>query len=307
MQKVIGVALTVALSATALSGCNSPGGTPENGQAVTGQTANADRARPDDVKQSGYVSAFNALAQNDFLAQKAQAYASYKIPTATPANTLDMTFTTDAVVRIVEDLKKARAEPGTEATAPLDKAADALIPPLEEIVRIERELGPYYAARAYRNDNVAKGKAADGPLKAAHANALSAFTRLGDALSVYQRRRNTQRIAELDAAGHVAEASLVRAMAAAETMIAAYSKGDMDAAARQSQLVGTALDQMRANEGKIQKIAGNEHVYKNVLEQLTTMQGLFSDYRNGDRTARDRVLTYYNLAVGQSNGYRFPN
>ncbi|MDJ0278665.1 DUF3829 domain-containing protein [Sphingomonas sp. 2R-10] len=305
---MIAVALTVALSTTALSGCNSPDGASGNGQAATGgATAKADRAQQDDVKQSGYVSAFNALAQNDFLAQKLEAYASYRIPTATPANTLDMTFTTDSLVRIVEDLKKARAEPGTERTAPLDKAVDALIPPLEEIVRIERELAPYYSARAYRDDNLARGKAADGPLKSAHANALSAFTRLGDALSVYQRSRNTQRIADLNAAGHVAEASLLRAMAAAETMIAAYTKGDMDAAARQSQVVGTALDQMRANESKIQKIAGNEHSYRNVIERLTEMQGLFSDYRNGDRTARDRVLTHYNLAVGQSNAYRFPD
>jgi len=302
MVKMTGAATAIllALGVSGLAGCNSA---PDNTTAIS---ATGENGSPEDAKHAQYVSAYNGLAQNEYLARKAEAYASYNIPGATAASTMSMMFNLDYTGPIIDELKKARAADGGDATAPLDAAADKLIPELEAMVKIERELEPYYASRAYRADDFAKGKAADGPLKARYAAAIASFDQLGAALSVYERARNARRIGELTDAGHVAEASMVSAMAAAETMISAYSRGDMAAAARQAPAVSAAVDRMRANEGKLQKVAGNEHVYKTVLAQLTEMLGLFSDYRNGDQTARDRVLTKYNTAVSISNGYRFP-
>ncbi len=306
MRDIIRVAMSVALAASALSGCNGPSGLAENGATATTTGTARDAARPDDIKQSGYVGSFNALERDGWLAQAADAYAAYNIPNATAASTIGIRFVTDPLVQTIESLKKTRVLPGTSRTAPLDQAADALLPPLEEIVRFERDLGPYYASRAYREDDVARGKAADGPLKAAHARALAALGRLGDALSDYQRVRSAERITELERAGHVAEASLVKAMGVAEAMADAYAKDDIAATARQSQALGAAIDRMRANQGRLAKIQSNDIYYESVIKALTDMRGMFSDVQNGDKTAASRVLTQYNAAVRSSNSFRFP-
>ncbi len=297
----VALPVALALAAIGVSGC----GSKDNGN---GQAAATSSSEKPDQKYRGYVSAYNVLiAEGTGLAAAAGAYASYNIPTRVPSSTISLSFNPDYLAGTVDELKKARAAPGSSDTAALDTAADALIPPLEEIVKAERELGPYYTGRAYRADGLAKGKAADGPLKATFARALTAIDPMKQAIAAHQRAVTATQVAKLRADGNVAEASLADAMQKAAEMIDALGRGDDAAAAKQSAMLATALDQMRADQPKLKPLAGNVPAYKNVLENLTNVQGQFSDYQNGKASAKQGALENYNLAVSTANIFRMPS
>ncbi len=288
--------------ALALASC---GGGADSGAEQAGESKAADPAG--NAKLKGYVSAYNVLIGTPYggLQEAADAYAAYHVERADPSKTIGLTFQTDARQRTLDELTKARAATGNADTAAVDRAADQLIPPLKKIVELQRELGPYYSSRAYRNDGLARGKALDVELKAAFAEALTALKTMGAALDESQARANAALIARLRADGHVAEASLTNAIQAGSPMIAALARDDDAAADRLFAPFQQAVEQMRADQPKLKNL-GNDISYASILDQLTQVTGLYSDYKNGDAAAKQRLIGLYNQAVSTANRFPIP-
>ncbi|MHB2264057.1 DUF3829 domain-containing protein [Aliihoeflea sp. PC F10.4] len=299
------VFLALAVTA-ALSACDGRSSDSES-QAQTAETAQPEATF--DQKFNLYISGYNMLiGDQSGLAKSSENYNLYNIPEATALSTLDPGSNMSYYASGLRSLQEAKAMESEEPTAEIDAAIDRLTPPMEELVSLWQELEPYYSGRAYRQDDVAKGKAADAAVKAAYAESLAALDELGESLLVVQRERGERRLVRLREAGHVAEASLVEALQKGDLLATAVSRGDLDEAARVAPELDAVLAAMRENA---EEYGGPEHariLYGSVTDTFTRMLGAWRDFEaNQNEVYLQSVIANYNMALRSASSIPLPS
>ena len=261
-------------------------------------------------KVSAYTAVFNNLIggtpQNySGLTGPADSYLGADIASASPDDTIEVELNPAWLPGSLADLKKARSMRGGDDLAPVDQAADKLIASMETIMRVEKGLAGYYEGRVYKQDGLAKGKAADPELRTGYQDAMSAMEELERALTVVQRRANEARVAQLESRGHVAEASLLKAMGRAEAMTSAIMAVDGPSADKAASELELALTDMRDKKGRLKNKA-DEDGYDLVLDSLTDALAGYRDNGVNDPNAAELVIPFYNNAVQFSSRMSIP-
>jgi len=166
----------------------------------------------------GYVAAYNKLADSDGLYGIQRTYNEMNIPNAGVSSEL---FLVD--IQLAQALKAMRdARAASRGPADLDKAADRVIAALDAATKRTAGLAPYYQSKAYRADNLARGKAEDGPMKAEFAAAATATEAF---LRVLDRERgavDVRQMAALKASGDAPRYLTNRAVTEAQELIDAF-------------------------------------------------------------------------------------
>lgn len=162
---------------------------PAAGQQAEGATT---AAQDEGRKLAGYVTAFNALSNEYGLKYQAAGYLRQDFTKATANSTLG--FSVSNLDRPLDSLKQARGIEG-DRYQDLDAIADRLIAALDTLFAQHRELDVYYSSNAYKDDGVAKGKAADPAIRGAFEGALAALGEFDDALG---RHLDARRQADLE-------------------------------------------------------------------------------------------------------------
>lgn len=297
-RAAIGLSVLALLAGGAVSGCT-PAGDPPAQQSVA-QTS----------KITAYTAVFNTLMGGTpqvygGLTDPAEAYLAADIASASPKDVIELELNPDWLPGALGELKAARAMRGDADMAAVDQAADQLISAIETIVRVEGGLQGYYEGRVYRQDGLARGRAAEPQLRKGYEDAISAMQAMEGALLVVQRRANDARITQLEARGNVAEASLLKAMRRADVMTTAIIAGDRSSADRAAGELEAALADMRQNKSRLRNKDDGD-VYDLVIESLT---GALASYRDSapdsDITAQ-LVVPQYNNAVQFSSNMSLP-
>lgn len=289
----------------ALSGCDwSSGGSEAQAQAEQEQEPQISF----DEKFNRYINGYNVfISDGSGLATHAENYHLLNIPKATPANTLSIGTSIPSFESALRSLQEGKAMESTQPTDEIDAAIDRLTPPLEEILAQWRDLEPYYASRAYRQDDLAKGKAADPVLKTAYAESLAALDGLGEALLVVQRQRSEQRVVRLKEAGHVAEASLVETLQKADLLATAVSRNELEEAARVAPEFEAALAAMRENADSYAGSESGKILYGVVTDTLTRVLGCWRDFEANQNEVDLRTLIgFYNSALRSASSIPLP-
>jgi len=261
-------------------------------------------------KVVAYTAVFNDLIGGtprnySGLTGPADSYLSADIASASPDDVIEVELNRDWLPVSLAELKKARAMRGAADFAPVDQAADKLITAIETIIRVEEGLAGYYEGRVYRQDGLAKGKAADPELRKGYQDAMSAMEEMERALTVVQRRANEERVARLESRGHVAEASLQKAMSRAEAMTSAVIAGDRPTADQAAAELELALADMRDKKGRLKNEA-DEDGYDLVMKSLTDALARYRDTAPNDPNAAQMVVPFYNNAVQFSSQMSIP-
>lgn len=261
-----------------------------------------------DKKSGHYTEGFNLLLiAGGGLESSAQVYDSWKIDQATADRTLKPSIATPMLESAVEQFKEGRALDTGEKTTVADSAVDKIVPPLETLISEWKPLQPYYDSGAYRDDDVAKGKAADPKIKAAFAESVAALGTLSDALGALQDQRNESRIAQMRDGGHEAEANFLDAIQKADRLARAASKEQFDEANAVVPDLQKALDAMRESAATYEGTQSATVIYAKTLENLTKMLGSWRDFRqNNQRVDLGTVISTYNSVIRTSASFPLP-
>ena len=186
-----------------------------NGKTESVRAASGDEATQQ--KFGLYTEAFNKLIDEHWgVPENFGKYEKLNLPTANPSSSIYFPENITTLEQAIAKLKEGRALSGGGKSQRADTAVDKLIPQLEALLAQWKTLDPYFESRAYRDDGLAKAKAAHPALMAAYQSSVAGIGELDAALSEYQRARNAAQIAALTKSGHTAEASLVDAMQKAD-------------------------------------------------------------------------------------------
>lgn len=298
---VVVLAGAVALS---LAACkpNTPGNTSAaNGVAsATGTDAAAE-------KRKRYTEAYNELIDPEMgLPGFVSGYRELDIPHADPASAIHFPVFANINLQLTQ-LKDARKLPGDANTAPADAAVDALIAKLEPLMVQSRALEPYYTTRAYRDDALAKGKAADAPLVSAIDAVRAALSRLDAALRDRERGLAAGRIAALRKGGFTAEADMIDMMQKGDRFAQAVIANEVATADRLLPELSAAATALAAATPKGPNATIDKTHFSMIANDGNAMVGAWRDYKaSKSDTDRQRVITSYNSAVSTASLVAMP-
>ncbi|MDQ6685788.1 MAG: YiiG family protein [Pseudomonadota bacterium] len=266
------------------------------------------------TKFNDYIDAYNKLVGTFGLRETYERYREAHFATAKP--TASLNFNEGWVYQALAAFKKARADSG-DGMKDLDKAADALIPPMEKLVAEMKELNLYYTSKAYREDNLAKGKQQD-PILLADFEAVTA--RAGEfevELSRVQHERAVAKLDELkqrgDALGYQSAAAMMSAETLANTFkrpedvknAALFQKADANIAELEKTLAAQRSEYEKAKAAAKGPGGGPSYEHESLARYLTEMIGAYRDFKLS-KSSRDhqQMFTAYNNAVGAANSLR---
>jgi exonuclease VII small subunit len=287
------------------------------GLAACGQGEGKDRA-PSVAAASGsettqqklnlYTDGFNDLIDDTWgVPHYFAEYQELDIPNASPSGSISFPENITHIERALAKLKEGKALAASSQSEKADAAVDKLIPQLEALLVQWRALDSYYESRAYREDALAKGKAANAPLMAAYQGAEAGIKELDSALSEYQRAGNAAKMAALTKGGHLAEASLIDAMQKADHFTTAVMDDDTAEADRLLPEFEAAAAKLRQAEAGLASDAENKVEFTLIAGYLDSMIGSWRDYKqDGSDSERESIVDRYNSAIEQMNDVEYP-
>ena len=302
------VLAAVCMTALTLAACgqseNKTTGNPlENAVAsVSGQ------AEAENEKFNAYTDAFNTLIDDNWgVASNLEKYTKQNIPTANASSNIHFFENASSLERALTKLKEGRALKGGSASTAADAAADKVIASGEKLLAQWKELTPYYETRAYREDGLAKGKAAHDSLVANYNTTIAAINELDAALTTYLRARSDKRIADFRKAGHEDAANVTEAMQIADYFSSAVIEENIAEADRLLPQLDAALTKLRASEAAMPADNSNKTEFDLINGYLSSMIGAWRDYKQSpDDRHRENVVDQYNRAIDQMDDIEFP-
>ena len=295
----------VCLAALSVAACGQSDG--KNGNPLANVVAAAGGQSVEE-KFSAYTDGFNQLI-DDFSGVSANfdRYQKLNIPNASPNGSFSFPENITTLEAALEKLKEGRALRGGSAGAAADAAADKVIAQGGALLAQWKELDPYYEARTYREDGLAKGKAAHPALMTAYEGTLSSITELDAALSQFLRARDAERIEKYRKAGHTDAANVINAMQIADHFSSAVIEKNVVEADRLLPSLEAALAELRKSEQAMTADAANKTEFSQISGNLNSMVGAWRDYKQKpDDSDRERIIDQYNSAVEQMNDVEFP-
>lgn len=261
-----------------------------------------------DEKFGAYTEAFNKLIDDTWgVSTNFDRYQKLNIPNASADGSLSFPENISTLEGALEKLKEGRAARAGSVGAAADAAADKVIAQGDALLAQWKALDPYYESRAYREDGLAKGKAAHPALMAAYQGVLAGIDELDAALTQYLRARDAERIETYRKGGHTDAANVVNAMQIADHFSSAVIEKNIAEADRLLPSLEAAMAELRKSEQSMQSGADNKTEFSLISGYLTSMVGAWRDYKQQpDDSDRERVVDQYNSAVQQMNDIEFP-
>lgn len=296
----------VCMSALTLAACGQSDGKPSGNPLENVVAAASGEAEGE--KFNAYTEAFNALIDDNWgVASNLEKYSNLNIPTASASGNIHFFENASTLERALTKLKEGRALKGGSASSAADAAADKVIASGEKLLAQWKELTPYYETRAYREDSLAKGKAAHESLMANYNATVSAIDELDTALTTYLRARSDKRIADFRKAGHEDAANVTEAMQIADYFSSAVIEENTAEADRLLPQLEAALTKLRASEAAMPADNSNKTEFDLINGYLGSMIGAWRDYKQTpDDRHRENVVDQYNRAIGQMDDIEFP-
>ena len=277
--------------------------------------AKADAAEAADeqtsFKLNGYTEAYNKLIGTFGLPETYESYVKNNIPKQTAKSSISIT---DGWIEDALNLfKQARALPtgGPEA---LEQSADKLITALDKLVVQLKALTIYYESKAYKDDNLARGKSEDASLRASFEASTAAMTAFNGALGQEQKKRGVETLARLKASGDLLGYNSKVALGRGEELInlfqnerdmknaAKYVEGDALVAELEKTLVEQRALYAAAKDKAKDKEAQPEYGHESMASSLVSLVGAYRSLKQS-RQARDydEMIKEYNRAVENAN------
>ncbi|MDL2284329.1 YiiG family protein [Oxalobacter sp. OttesenSCG-928-P03] len=281
------------------------------------QSASADekktaaREQPAEKKLAAYGGIYNVLVNEEHGLPEAYRTLTKKVLKAKVSDNIVFPAV-ENLDTMVTSLRQSRAEAagGLEA---LDSAADKLIEACEKLLAHEKELVPYFADKAYKDDNMARAKTAFSSLEKDYESALAALSKFGAEMLTAKRAVAEKHMETFKAEGDMVRYHTEEILMLSEELLAlfddprvpfnrseAFSRGNsiivkLDNAIRAQR---KAVEDARAKE-KDDKVSPYYDAIRN------SAGGIISDYREvrdkRSQVAFDGMLKKYDKAVQDYN------
>ena len=300
-------ALCMAVGALTLSLAGCGQGESKAGASTAVAAVSGDEATQN--KFNHYTEGFNKLIDDNWgVREKYNDYVEADIPAAQASGDVYFAENISNLEQALAELKEGRALDGGRQAAETDAAVDALIPRIEALLTQWKTLTPYYESKAYRDDNLAKGKAAHTALVTAYENVLHAIQTLDVALSRHLRARDAARIEAYRKSGDTAAYNVLNAMQQADLLSSAVIAGDSAEADRLLPLLIAANTALHETEAATAAGADNKVEYDLISGYIDSMIGDYRDLKQKDSDSdRESIVDNYNRAVGQMNDVELPS
>lgn len=298
------MALLMGAAAISVTACGQGGdgkaGAPKSVAAASGNEATQN-------KFSLYTDAFNDLIDDFFGVQKNyNDYVEENIPAASASSSISFSENISTLERSLTKLREGRALAGGPQAAKADAAVDTLLAEGDKLLAQWKTLDTYYESKAYREDNLAKGKAAHPALMAACEGTLGGIKSLDAALTEHLRARDAARIADFQRKGNTAAYNVLNTMQQADMFSSAVIAGNAAEADRLLPLVVAANAELHKTEAATADGADNKVEYHLISGYIDGMIGDYRDYKqDGEESDRGNVVEAYNNAVEQMNDVKF--
>lgn len=294
-------AMTMGLAACGQGDGKKTDGRPQSITAAAGNEATQQ-------KLGLYTDAFNKLIDKNWgVPENFDKYQKLNIPSADATGSIYFPENITTLEQAIEKLKEGKALSGGAQSQRADAAVEKLIPQLEALLAQWKTLDPYFESRAYREDGLAKAKAAHPAVMTAYQGAVGGIGELDAALSEYQRARNAAQITALNKAGHAAEANLVDAMQKADHFTSAVMEDKPEEADRLLPGLVAATAKVREAEAAMAADAKNKSEFSSIADRLDSMVGSWRDYKqNKSDYERESIVDDYNHAIDRMGDVELP-
>ncbi|RYX97346.1 MAG: DUF3829 domain-containing protein [Comamonadaceae bacterium] len=282
---------------------------PAAGSSVTAAAPgkSADASQDSVAKLNAYTEAYNKIIGTFGLPETRDRYYKANIPAKRATDSVSIS---DGWVDIaLEQFKKGRALPAG-GFGELDKAADQLIAALDKLVVELKDLDVYYTSKAYKDDNLAKGKAKDAEVRGHFEASLGALKNFNDILSAEQKKRDTAMLAKLKDSGDLLGYSTKLALQQGEELIslfgdendisnpAKYTQGDTIVASLES----TLADQRKQYAAAKDKQPSPDSGHESAGSRLVSLVGSYRDLKQSKKASDyNSMVKNYNSAVESAN------
>jgi len=290
----------LALSLSACGASDSKEGAPQSVAAASGDEATQ-------AKFGHYTEGFNKLIDDSWgVRDKYQDYVEANIPGAQASGDVYFPENISNLERALAELKEGRALNGGSQAAESDAAVDRVIAQGNLLLAQWKTLDPYYESKAYRDDNLAQGKAAHPALIAAYEGTMQAIGQLDAALTKHLRARDAARIEAYRKSGNTAAYNVMNAMQQADLFSSAVIEKNMAESERLFPLLVAANAELHKTEAATPSDGDNKIEYDLISGYIDSMIGDYRDLKqsNEDRD-RESIVNNYNNAVNQMNDVEF--
>lgn len=291
----------------ALAGCNKNAGVETSAAGATA-AKKADEPTQQDYtrKLNAYTDSYNKLIGSFGLPETRKNYFEKQIANKSAKD--DIFISAGWIDQALASLKQAQALP-TIGAGELEKSAGQLIGTLEKLVAQLVELDLYYKAKAYKEDNLAKGKAKDPEVRAAFDASIAAMTAFDNQLKLEHKKREDKELAALKADGNLRLYHIKLGLQQAEGIIDLFMREDDlkdPQKFSQGDTLIAELEKTLAEQRKIhaemQPKDANYMNHESVSSHLTAMVGAYRQMKQSKRTNDfNSMIVEYNRAVGSAN------
>jgi Protein of unknown function (DUF3829) len=295
VEPVAGAAPPAAVSPKAAGNAGKAGGSVE-------QQASA--------KFNAYTGAYNKLLGTFGLNETRDRYLKMEVAKAKPSD--DPSLTTGWVGMALDQFKAARALPPGGLDA-LDQAADPMIAELDKLVGMLNTIKPYYESKAYKDDNLARGKAEDPVIRASFESSGRAVEKFNALLDAEQKKNTARMLSKMKDSGDALGYNTKLALSQGEELVSMFGSGDdirnaavlAKADALMAQLEKTLADQRSAYTAAKSKEPKPDTDYENTANNLNSVVGAYRDLKQSkDPKDYNKMVEEYNRAVENANDIR---
>jgi len=270
----------------------------------------ADTEASTSAKLNAYTQGYNKLIGTFGLPETQERYLKMNIAKRKASENLSIT---DGWIDLAnEQLKKGRklAAPGLDE---LDKSGDTLIASLDSLVGQLKDLHVYYEGKAYKDDDLAKGKAADAKVREAFASSTTAMKQFSDVLGREEKKRSAAVLAKLKASGDMLGYGTKLGLQQAEEIVGLFDNeqdirdpAKYQAADAQLVLLEKTLDDQRAAyEAAKNKEPAPDSAHESTATALVSFVGSYRAMKQSkEPKAFNEMVKKYNGAVERANRLR---
>ena len=313
---------TVTVAATILlAGCgDKPGAgqaaSPGQASPVAGAPAapNSSGARDEPqlaAKLNTYVDGYNQLVGTFSLKKLRDHYFNLNIPAKDASGNISLSGF-NSVALATEKIKKARALPSADL-AELDTAADALTGSLDKLVAQLKELDVYYDSKAYKDDQLARGKAEDAAVRANFDASTVAMRAFDQVLDREQKKRDVEKLERLKVSGDMLGYHTKLALQEADQLVNLFdSESDVKNPAKyeQGDKLVAGLEKTLAAQRELYAAAKAEgrnpdSGYESAASSLVLVIGGYREMKQSkDARQYNSMIERFNRAIESANRIR---
>ena len=289
---------------------SSPAPTKTAAAAPAVKKESADQDKNFTAKLNAYTEGYNKLIGTFGLPETRQKYFAQNIPSKSATDNI---FITVGWIHLaMNELKRGRAFSSSQLEE-LDQSADQLISNLDKLTTQLNAIEIYYKSKAYKEDNLAKGKAQDPEIRANFDASVAAMEKFNSVLSREQKKRNMQVLAKLKEEGNLLGYGTKLALQQGDELLSLFAnEADIKNPEKYqqadqliAQLEKTLAEQREHYAAAKAKNASPDSWHESAASYLTSMVGSYRDMKQSKRPKDfNEMVSNYNKAVESANRIR---